>query len=88
LSNLSRIRLRGWALALGLGLLALGVVPTIVSAAGGGQKAKTVRPAVKITTASDRALKKLHPKLQKRLKAGGAGKTRVFMTMTGSPRAV
>jgi Subtilase family len=87
LSNLSRIRLRGWALALGLGLLALGVVPTIVSAAGGGQKAKTVRPAVKITTASDRALKKLHPKLQKRLKAGGAGKTRVFMTMTGSPRA-
>ena len=61
-------------------------MPTIVSAAGGGQKARTVKPGVKVTTASDRALKKLHPKLQKRLKAGGAGKTRVFMTMTGSTR--
>ena len=87
MSRVSRVRIRGWVFALGLGLLALAVVPTIVSAAGGGHKAKTVRPGVKITTASDRALKKLHPRLQKRLKAGAAGKTRVFMTMTGATRS-
>ena len=71
-----------------LGLLALlAFVPTIVSAAGGGHKAKTVRPAVSIKTASDKALKKLHPRLQKRLRGDADGKTRVFMTMTGSTEA-
>jgi subtilisin family serine protease len=79
--------LRGWALIVGLGLLALVFVPTMVSAAGGGHKAKTARPGVKITTASDRALKKLHPRLQKRFRAGSAGTTRVFVTMKGSTRA-
>jgi Subtilase family len=79
--------LRGWALIVGLGLLALVFVPTMVSAAGGGHKAKTVRPGVKITTASDRALKKLHPRLQRRFRAGSAGTTRVFVTMMGSTRA-
>jgi hypothetical protein len=79
--------MRGWVFALGLGLLALAVLPTIVSAAGGGHKAKTVRPGVKITTASDRALKKLHPRLQKRFRAGSAGNTRVFVTMTGATRS-
>ena len=86
MSNLSRVRIRGWVFALGLGLLALAVLPTMVSAAGGGHKAKTIRPGVKITTASDRALKNLHPKLQKRFRAGSAGTTRVFMTMTGATR--
>jgi hypothetical protein len=73
--------------ALGFGLLALAVLPTMVSAAGGGHKAKTIRPGVKIATASDRALKKLHPTLQKRFRAGSTGKTRVFMTMTGATRS-
>jgi hypothetical protein len=79
--------MRTWAFVVAIGLLALAVVPTIVSAGGGGRKARTVRPAVKITTASDRAFKKLHPALQKRYQAGGVGKTRVFMTTKGSARA-
>lgn len=87
MSILSRFSARGWALVLGLALIALAVMPTVVSAAGGGRKAKTVRPAVKITTASDKALRKLHPKLQKRLRAGRTANTRVFLTMTGSTRA-
>jgi hypothetical protein len=86
LSILGKYRIRSWAFVVAIGLLALAVVPTIVSAGGGGKKARTVRPAVKITAASDRAFKKLHPALQKRYKAGGAGKTRVFMTMKGSAR--
>ena len=79
--------MRSWAFVVAIGLLALAVVPTIVSAGGGGNKARTVRPAVKITTASDRALKKLHPALVKRYKAGKTVNTPVFMTMKGSTRA-
>ncbi|HKF13911.1 MAG TPA: S8 family serine peptidase [Gaiellaceae bacterium] len=87
MSGFGKVRVRGWAFAVAIGLLTLAVVPTIVSAGGGGHKARTVRPAVKVTTASDRALKKLHPALQKRYKAGKTLNTRVFMMMKGSPRA-
>jgi hypothetical protein len=86
LSSLSKVRFRGWAFVLGLGVLALAVLPTVVSASGGGHAAKTVRPKVEITTASDRALKKLHPTLVKRYRAGKTLNTRVFMMMRGSAR--
>jgi hypothetical protein len=80
--------LRGWALLVILGLLAIVAVPSIGTAVGRAGKAKTIKPKVKVTTASDRALKKLHPSLVKRYKAGKTVNTRVFLTVKGSARAV